>query len=86
MGQLVSGEANLRCFDPADSIINFAVPSPSKLRSFNRKQFPQSLHPGVIHEALQTHKEEDMADYNICNERKKLVPGLDNTITIHTKV
>ena len=86
MGQLVSGEVYRGCFDPAYSIINFAVPSPPKLRSFNYKQFPQSLHPGVIHEALQTHKEEDMADYIICNERKKLVPGLDDTTTIHTKV
>jgi len=30
MGQLVSGEVYQGCFDPAYSIINFAVPSPSK--------------------------------------------------------
>ena len=55
MAQIVSGEVYRGCFDPAYSIINFAVPSPSKLRSFNYTQFPPSLHPGVIHEALQTH-------------------------------
>ena len=53
LGQVVSEDTVRGCFDPADSSINFAVPSPSVLRTANQEQFPTIIPPGIIPQAFE---------------------------------
>ena len=77
-GQIISGDTPRGCYNPAESTINFAVPSISTISSFNRDHFPQTLKPGVIRQALQPHIDDDNRDYIISVDGKKLVPGVND--------
>ena len=76
-GQIVAKETTRGLFDPVESSINFAVPSPSTLRAFGSDQFPRILQPGIIKQGLEVHKDSD-TDYIVSMDGKKLVPGIDD--------